>query len=125
MSAVDLMNQTCSLVSVSWSRSSTSSFMVPTYSSAATSVPCSIQPASGYQAQMGDKETGITEFDCYFPPDTTIEVEYRITTIAGGEGYADAWSGKTLEIRSFKADATGRGEYITARARLVEDGPTT
>lgn len=124
MSAVDLLNLTCTITTPSFARGATTSFMVPTYGSGTTGVKCSIQPARTRQGQYGNRETGITEFDVYLEPTATVAVDSRITAIAGVDQYADVWSGKTLCVTSLWADATGRGVYKRVTAQLINDGPT-
>lgn len=124
MSALDLMNMTCTLTAPTWARGVTTGFMVPTYGSGTSGVKCSIQPSRTWQGNQAHRETGVTDYDVYLDPSATVDVDYRITSVAGTDGYAGVWASKTLVVTSLYADAAGRGTYLRVTAQLVEDGPT-
>ena len=124
MSALDLLNQTCTLSAPTITVETASGQNSYSFSNVATAVRCSIQPRRTYDRNNPARETGVTEFVVYFPPTQTVEVDYRITSIAGGAGYAGAWAGKTLGVVSLWMDGAGRGQYKAVVARLVDGGPT-
>lgn len=123
MSVENLLNLTCTLTAPA-TTVGTSGGNIVTYSNVATFVPCSIQPERTLEAEVARRETGVTRFVVYFAPDRAVLPQYRITSIAGGDRYAGAWSGKTLAVVSLYEDAVGRGQYRKVLAELVEGGPT-
>ena len=123
MSAANLLNLTCTLTSPTVTVGA-SGGNVRSYSNVATAVRCAIQAARTHEQSVAARETGITEFVVFFMPDQTLAPYYRMTSIAGGMGYAGAWASKTLELVSLWEDGVGRGQYKKALARLVEGGPT-
>lgn len=129
MAVSDLLNLTCTLTPKTITVDTSSGQNDYASGSAVTSVPCAVQTRQGnspqtYQTYSTGRETGVTEFIVYFKPDQTVDVDYTISAIAGGSGYAGAWASKTLGVTSLWADGVGRGQYKMVTARLVDGGPT-
>lgn len=118
MSVATLLNSTCTIRRATDAVSSVSGATLPTWADAATLVPCDIQAKSGSESRINARETGETEWDVYFLPDTDVRAEDRINTILVG-GSATSWSGRELTITSPPLDNAGRRSYtlVTAAER--------
>jgi head-tail adaptor len=116
------MTNTCTIKRKSQSQSSTSGGIVTAWSSAATSVRCAVQAASSREATQQGRETGIAQYDVYFPAGTDIRKGDRLTAIAGSSGLS---ASALLAVTGNPIDESGRAAYIYVPAEYATGEVTT
>jgi len=119
----EFLTLTCTIRRKTIAISSTSGTNSYTWANASTSVPCSVQVDSRYQAQRAMRENGAIDYRVYFEPGTDVAVGDRLTSVTDGTGTA-VFSGQHFEVFSPANGDVYNGEYSKVMAHLRAGGGT-
>mgnify|MGYP000896254284 FL=1 len=120
MSVLSLLNATCTISRPTKGQGSASaSLITSSWSSSATSVPCSIQPDRSDEAIINARDTGTVAYRVYF--DSTVDIAYqdRLTSIVVD---GTAWTGRSLAVTSVPVMGAGRTSYLMVTAEEKKGG---
>jgi hypothetical protein len=115
----EFLTLSCSIRRKTIGKSSSTGTNSYTWADAATSVPCSIQVDSRFQAQRAMRENTAVDYRVYFEPgiSTPPLVGDRLTSIS-------EYSGQHFEVVSIGSTDVGNSEYTKIIAHLRRGGGT-